>query len=745
MPFLSDLTFTEPGLLRGHVLLDSQPDRQWHVGLFVNGRLLGATPADLPVDLDCNPGWIGEHGFRFSLNPRALQDVDVLRVEVLNAGHIIFEHEFLNLRKTTSPVIRGPGSLRHARGLMLSGTVENGVTDLPSYEILAMEGDRIVGRCRVNRWEHIGNPQDPLGRAAAFDLHLDSDLADGQMHRLHVETSTGIVLEGSPVDVIAWPNRLRAGLIAAASGNTPAHARRAEAMLDRLLGLGMPLSAYTALYPELAAPPRPPAADGRIGEDGTWFRLGGTGWVLCCHTAVHPLPSFAARLADALPAMHGAKAVFCDLALRQTDGMLWPLLMPAFDTERLLEQGHAALCFALPEAALSKTVLPEVEPPSLVALLLDHLAPRGGMPDMTGLWHLPHPGGWAEEAALATTCVSRTQALNTALRQPGRLPADSRIITTPPRAGALFPTLHLHRPVEDRAVSVIVPTRNQGPMLKAAVTGLIAANPGFDLDVIVVDNGSNEAESLEVLNELEDGGARILEFGEGFNFSLINNLACDHARHAQLCFMNNDVAFPWPGVLDELCSRLADPGIGATGPLMLRASDIIQHGGVVLGPWHGAVHAFEDRMLGDPGYGELLCAASEPAAVTGAFLLTRRALFEGLGGFDTTRFSVNFNDVDYCLRLRQAGYRIVLSPHARIRHFESVSRGREKGNPAGLRLQRELACLRDIWRETVLNDPQYHPLFAPDALPYRALSLEHRDPAPRRAWCWQPAKLPHWA
>ncbi|WP_134681989.1 glycosyltransferase family 2 protein [Paracoccus ravus] len=742
MPFLSDLAFTAPGLLRGHVYRKSQPARQWHVGLFVNDHLLGATLADLPDDSmdEARDGTIDDHGFQFSLNPAALQETDLLRVEVLNQGHVIAERRVSDLRLQPSPAGPGVARISRHRGLMLSGTVENGVTELPAYEIFAMEGERLVGRCQINRWEHVGNPQDPLGRTAAFDLHLSPDLADGQMHRLHVETSTGIVLEGSPVDILAWPNRLSEGLRNPASGGSPSHARKIETALDRLLGLGMPLSAYSAIYPELEQAAPAPIPDGRIGEDGAWFRLGTTGWVICCHQDVRPLASFADRLAAALPMMEGARVAFCDLALRQTDGVFWPLLMPAFDTERLLEQGHAALCFALPEAAVAQSGAR-----SLVALLLDWLAPGGGMPELTGLWHLPHPGGWSEESELAASCKTRGRTLETALSQPGRLPEGSRISPAPIRAGAVFPALHLQRPARDRAVSVIVPTRNQGPMLHDAVTSLIAANPGFDLDIIIVDNGSDEAESLEMLNRLEDGGARILEFSDGFNFSLMNNLACEHARHAQLCFMNNDVAFPWPGVLRELCGRLADPEVGAAGPLMLRASDIIQHGGVVLGPWHGAVHAFEDRMLGDPGYGELLCAASEPAALTGAFLLTRRRLFEELGGFDTTRFAVNFNDVDYCLRLREAGYRIVFSPHARIRHYESVSRGREKGTPAGHRLQRELANLRAIWRGIVMNDPQYHPLFAPDSLPYRALALEHRDPRPRRAGRWQAATQPRWA
>jgi O-antigen biosynthesis protein len=208
--------------------------------------------------------------------------------------------------------------------------------------------------------------------------------------------------------------------------------------------------------------------------------------------------------------------------------------------------------------------------------------------------------------------------------------------------------------------------------------------------------------------------------------------------------MNNDVTFEWPGVLQELCGRLACPTTGAAGPLMLRASDIIQHGGVVLGPWAGASHAFDDRMLGDPGYADLLCSASEPGALTGAMLLTRRALFEQLGGFDTARFAVNFNDVDYCLRLRAAGYRVVFSPHACIRHFESVSRGRERATPAGQRMQRELACLRQTWGDALRNDTQYHPLFSLDSQSYSSLSFDHRAPAPRHAITHPPLSLPRW-
>ena len=733
MPMQSDLRFIAPGLLQGFVQAANQPDRIWHVGLFVNGRLLETQTADRPEA--AQPGWPAGHGFAFTLNQAALQDRDRLRLQVLNHPHILCDQGFAALRDRPAPTARGLAFVRHAHGLTLSGVLEDGVTEFPAYEILAMEGERIVGRSRIWRWQHIGDPQSPQGRSVAFDLYLDPDLADGQTHRLHIETSTGLVLEGSPLNVIAWPNRLREGLQARA-GRTEMAARRSEAMLDRLLGHSMPLSGYGALYPDRA--PLTAPTEGRIGADGQWLRLGKTSWVLCHADAVTPLAATAAQLIHALPGLTDARAVFCDLSVQQGDGSLFPLLFSAFDAERLLEQGHLGLCFALPEAAL------DADAPSLIALLLNWLMPDGGIIDPAQIWHLPHPVGMIAATDLEVSAAARASALLAALQRPGRL-APGITITDKTKTKASFPALHLQRPVTDRAVSLIVPTRDQGALLDKAVNGLIDSHPGFELDIIIVDNGSTQSEALEVLNRLEDRGARILEYGEGFNYAAINTAAAEHARHDQLCFMNNDVDFPQPRVLEELCGRLTCPDVGAVGPLMLRASDIIQHGGVVLGPWQGAVHAFEDRMAGDPGYGDLLCVASEVSAVTGAFLLTRRALFQQMGGFDAKHFAVNFNDVDYCLRLRAAGYRVVVSPHVAIRHYESVSRGQEIATPAGLRMQRELSCLREIWRDTLLNDPQYHPLFALDSLPYRALSADHpHAPGLRRAGGHAPRPVPGW-
>lgn len=750
MPFLCTHELVLPGYLCGFIRQSDAPDRIWWVGLFVNGELADTCLADRTIN--SAQGWPDGHGFGFNLPINRLEHSAELTLRVLNTPFTIAHLSVADLEAAGKPAQGGAmGRIDEVHSLTISGLMEDGVSALPSYEILAFEGDRIVGRSRVWRWQHVGAAGDPTGRAARFDLHLDPALADGRIHRIRVETSTGQVLAPGPVEVIAWPNRLRRALCdTALNGRHDVSQRQGDRMLERLLGASMPLSAYAALYPGLAASSAAAPPAGLIGTDGCWHSLGDSGWVLCHHRYVRPLAKLEQDLKEALreqpPTAQAPQLMLWDLAIEQADEQIFPLLFPAFDLERLLEQGHAALIFALPAEAVVQTAAA-----SLADLLLSQVLPTGISPlDRAAILHLPHPGGLMHERDLHTSRPAREMALASAVQarvgQSSVLPPGSHVLPrpAPDKTPTGFPALRLVRPLADRSVSVIVPTRNGGQMLNTAIEDLRRMNPGFDLDILIVDNGSDEADSLASLDRLEDQGARVLEFSGGFNYALINNLAVEHARHDQLCFMNNDVAFPETGVLQELCSRLVDPGIGCVGPLMTRASDIVQHGGVVLGTWHGAAHAFEDRMLGDPGYAGLLRSASEPSAVTAAMLLTRRALFDRLGGFDERLFPVNFNDVDYCLRLGQAGYRTVLTPHVRILHLESATRGRELGTPAANRMTRELINLRARWREVLLDDPQFHPLFALDSLPYSALALEHRAPAPRRAAPRPQSELPAW-
>jgi hypothetical protein len=143
----------------------------------------------------------------------------------------------------------------------------------------------------------------------------------------------------------------------------------------------------------------------------------------------------------------------------------------------------------------------------------------------------------------------------------------------------------------------------------------------------------------------------------------------------------------------------------------------------VLGPNFAATHAFNDRTSNDPGYADLLRVAHECSAVTAACLLTRRTDYLGLGGMDEVRLTVSFNDVDYCLRLREAGKRIVFTPHAKLIHLESASRGQDRA----ARFARELQVLRSRWGQVLIDDPYYNPTLSLDAVPFSALAWPPRN------------------
>lgn len=725
MAFLSDAEYFKPGYIRGFVFAPDAAEMRWAVGLFHNARLIGTYFADGDTQTDAPPPDVPpDCGFEFNLSTAVLAQTDTLTMRVLNGDHVISHVALNSMKPWRDPDTRlAAGSVRHAHGLTISGHLDHGITETPSFEILAFDGDDIVGRSRFYRWQHIGDPRKAMARAVAFDLFVDPRLADAVPRKLRIETSTGMALKGSPVDFIAYPNDFRDACLDAGGGPL---AKKSQFALDRLLENSAPMTAYGEYYPQL----RHGLNDARteaFGDHGRIRHFPETGMSLVFNTAVIPR----ADIRDLLPDT-AADIVCFDLAVERSGGF-FPLLFPAFDWERLLEQGYAAHCFAAPTPALKEALKRGADTPFAVFLALAAACGRDR------ILHVPHPAGVLHEAHLEPIRQSHVAALRGA--NPPVLDPETRIETRP---GSVFPCAHVQRPVQDRGVSVLIPTRNEGWMLKDCIDSLRAQNPGFDLDICVVDNGSSEAKSLKILDKLEADGVRILEFDAGFNFSVINNLAAEHARHEQLCFLNNDIQFTEPGVLSELCGRLSDPGVGAAGPLMTRASDIIQHGGVVLGPNNGACHAFEDRMLHDPGYGEMLRVARDVPAVTGAMLVTRKSLFDRLGGFEEHLFSVNFNDVDYCLRLWEAGHRVVFSPHARIRHFESVSRGRESMTPSGNRMLREVQNLRLRWRDVIRNDPFFHPLLSIDTLPYRALCTRHRDPAPRTSIIRASSDLPSW-
>jgi GT2 family glycosyltransferase len=257
-------------------------------------------------------------------------------------------------------------------------------------------------------------------------------------------------------------------------------------------------------------------------------------------------------------------------------------------------------------------------------------------------------------------------------------------------------------------VSIIIPTRNARQLVQQCIESIHAKTTYANFEILLVDNGSDEPESLAYFNTLATSGqVRLLKDPGAFNFSRINNDAAKSATGDYLLFLNNDIEVITPGWLTEMVSHAQRPGVGAVGAKLWYPNDTIQHAGLVLVAGL-AGHAHLGKTRGDEGYYGRASLAQSYIAVTGACLCMGKVLFDSLGGFDET-LAVAFNDVDLCLRLHDRGYRNVYTPFAELYHHESASRGYEDTPEKMARFTNEANILRQRWLPLLMNDPFYSP------------------------------------
>lgn len=274
-------------------------------------------------------------------------------------------------------------------------------------------------------------------------------------------------------------------------------------------------------------------------------------------------------------------------------------------------------------------------------------------------------------------------------------------------------------------VSIIVPTRDRLELLQPCVRSVLQhadQYPGVT-DLIVVDNESQDPATRDYLQALgTDPRVRVIHHVGAFNFSAINNTAARQAQGEVLIFLNNDTQILTPDWCSELVSHALRPDVGAVGARLLYQDGTLQHGGVLLGVEGVAGHeGVGDSPLEAGYYGrsQLLRSAG---AVTAACLATRREVFLGLdGGFDELHLQVAFNDVDYCMRVRRAGLRVVYTPFATLYHYESKSRGREISATQQERFRNEARAFCARWGESVTRDPYYNLHFERQARPFARL------------------------
>lgn len=257
-------------------------------------------------------------------------------------------------------------------------------------------------------------------------------------------------------------------------------------------------------------------------------------------------------------------------------------------------------------------------------------------------------------------------------------------------------------------VSIVVPTRNRVDLLRTCLKG-IAATDYPEIEVIVVDNDSDDSETLEFLAGLDPARHRVLRYAGGFNYSAINNRAVKEAKGRLLCLLNNDIEVIEPNWLATMAVQALRKDVGAVGARLLYPDGRIQHAGVVLGMGGAAGHAHRLLHRNEQGYFQRHALPQFVSAVTAACLVVARDRFLAVGGLDERNFSVAFNDVDLCMRLNNWGCQSLYEPRATLIHHESVSRGLDRDPVGAARLAGELAALKRLWGTEDVVDPFHHP------------------------------------
>ncbi len=260
-------------------------------------------------------------------------------------------------------------------------------------------------------------------------------------------------------------------------------------------------------------------------------------------------------------------------------------------------------------------------------------------------------------------------------------------------------------------ISIIIPTRNQRELLEPCVDSLLNHTDYPSFEVLVVDNQSDEPATLDYLAQIaKQPNIRVLSFDAPFNYAAINNYAVSHAKGDWLLLLNNDTKAINSDWLSNMMAIALQGRVGAVGARLLYAHDRVQHAGDVVGIGGLANHLHPNLQRDHPGYMGRAMLAQDLSAVTAACLLTPKALYTRLGGLDAEHLPVAFNDVDYCLRLREEGWRVLYTPLAELYHYESVSRKRDVSKARILQAKREVQYMRKRWKKLIQEgDPFYNP------------------------------------
>jgi GT2 family glycosyltransferase len=744
----------------------SHPDKIVTIDLIGDDQWLATARAGLSIELEVPqllmPTEAQCHCFAFNIQPSDWQSIARFEVHVANDGHRLTGIVFTHLDTHPLPQVRST-HVESQGGLRLSGWAWDTLDPDVSQTIHAYKEGRLLVECVANTYcaELEASVRGYVNHG--FSLTLPMALADGCVHEIRLVTAHGQILNGSPVTVVAPPTTPTTWV---SNLELPQQDRNFLNALMERYSWHVPLSTDFSSYRE-------------------WFDQFGSAKSHPCFTtsvtcAITGDGDVELTLSSLISQSHphwtvlvcGQPSSLVDSRIHYVKPTKWVKQL-----QQAISGGRGIVSFitagdSLPPDALASLVEAFDDPSvQIVYTDCDQIPVNAETPLP---WFKPD---WDPDLFLAQTPLHHlfaTRPGNLPLNNPhiGELDAwpwlavqsvgdDPDAIYHIPRVlyhrrkGAMLPvhtdaqsncdaklapglrraitdngehTLVWTSPQEWPAVSLIIPTRDHLELLKCCVESLL--NTDYpNLEIIVIDNDSAEPDALAYLGQLKSMNVNVIPHPGAFNFSAINNHAVRHAKGSLIGLINNDIEAIDPGWLKAMVRHLLRSNVGAVGAKLLWPNGMVQHAGVVLG-LNGLVgHTGNDWYKDDIGYFGYNQTTHSTSAVTAACLLCKREDYLAVGGLDEKDFPVNFNDVDFCLKLRRFGKRIVWTPEAQLLHAESASRGSDDTPDRRGRLAREKNRLMQKWHQWITDDPYYNPNLNLDAYSYAGLAVPPRGRA----------------
>jgi len=755
-------------VLQGWAMDMTQPEQRPAVEVLIDGSSVALVRADQYEPQA--PMGDEFHGFTVQLRRSWLDHARVISARIANRD-IALDGNIMLPTASTAQASVITSQVWHTGGLRVAGWAWDPQVPSRHVEVFVHEGDQFIQRVICDT-----HHQALAYRATSnhgFEIDLPWDMADGKVHILNVVNDLGQPLAGSPIRLCCWPEGIE-GLARTLSSTHEAATLALLSQIAKEQSLYLPKSAGWHVYPtwfdkfQRFEDPETPISQRKLGvliiSEGNTALTETSIASLHCDLAIIHLSKVtsSSNLLEALkellnagcdqivPLAEGDR--FAPLALHYLSAMLndggaWgyadcdrdgpngerslPWLKPAWDVDLFI----GADIFT-PGAIFSAEIIEQA-----LTLLGEHTKQRAID------WHLLIAGVVLATLNTAGKVVHLPRVLYHRGKNSPASPEEA--IPSPERADAIrwlcekiSPGASLEQvsgygallkvtwPLPERLprVSLIVPTRDQYKLLKACIEGLLNETDYPNLEIIVVDNQSSDPDTLSYLHELSKRGVIILKHPYPFNYSTINNRAATIATGEVIGLVNNDIEIIDRRWLKEMLGQLLQTRVGAVGAKLLWPNHMVQHGGVVVGVNGLAAHTGNNLTDQDAGYLGTNQLTRQQSAVTAACLLVRKSVFEEVGGLDEQAFPVAFNDVDFCLRIRKRGYKIIWSPFAKLIHAESASRGKDVSPEKRSRAQREQNKFIEKWALADEVDPFYHPSMSHDFLsgPYGGLSLPPR-------------------